>query len=801
MQVSLGWLEELLGTSLDLGRVAEALTLGGLEVEHIAHHGAHLDRVVVARVLSSRAHPSSKNPLTLVTVDLGDETTEVVCGAPNVPAPGGLVCFARLGATVFGKGGAPMVLEAKPIAGITSTGMLCAEDELGLGTDHHGIIVLDGDLAPGTPLDTLAGMRDAVLTLNVTPNRGDALSHLGVARDVAAMLGLDAPKLAPITAAAGGAPARESVAVTLSDPRCGRYIASVVRALTVKPSPLALRVRLHRLGVRPINNLVDVTNLVMLETGQPLHAFDRRHLKGDRIEVRAARPGERLETLDGVVRALDPDDLVIADGDAASALAGIMGGQGSGIADDTAEVVLEVARFDPRAVRKTARRFGMHTESSHRFERGTDPDAIAAVAARAAAWLAVLGGGVVAPDPVDVNTVNIEPKTVSLRTARTEALLGVALSAETQGRYLARLGFGVRAEGATLVATVPGWRNDVTREVDLIEEVGRVHGFDKLIPVLPPTRGARAGATRDWHLRRRVRETLASLGLDEAVFPVFVTPRDIGALGLDPAEAPRLTNPLSEERAVLRSSLLPRLVVGVGNARRRGEPRVRLFEIGAVFGPGAPGDALPREETRLAVALAGPRDTWLSKPDEVDLFDLKGVIEELAARTVHGEATFHRDGEAPPWAHPKLFARVRLGAREVGAMGALHPDVVARADLGRTAFVAELDLAAFGVALGAPRAKAPPRFPAVRRDVALLVNRDVPAGQIAETLATHAGPLCREVKLFDRYLGRELPEGTHSLAFAMTFRADDRSLEGAEVETLSEAALKATRAHFQTEQR
>lgn len=794
MLISYAWLTELLGADPGLDRVVERLTLGGLEVEHVERVGAHLRDVVIARVVSTRPHPKSRNPLTLVTVDDGSQELEVVCGASNVPPPGGLVCLARLGATVFGDDGKPFTLEARPVAGIESRGMLCAEDELGLGDGHAGILVLD-EGTPGVSLGDIPGLVDTVLTLNVTPNRGDALSHYGVARDVAALLGIDfSPAPAPAALASLDARASELVTVSIEDPdRCPRYVAAALKGVTVKPSPLWARVRLHRLGVRAINNLVDVTNLVMLETGQPLHAFDRDRVGGAAITVRAARAGEVMRTLDGVDRALVEGDVVIADADGAVALAGVMGGERSGIGDQTRDVILECAAFDPRAVRRTARRLGMHTESSHRFERGVDVEALPSVAQRAASLLTRFGGGAQAQGLVDVYAAPQGRRRVTMRLSRAAALLGDEVTRDEATRSLRALGFDVAdGEGDVVVGAVPPFRNDVSREVDLIEEVARVCGIDRIAPTLPPTRGARAGVTRDFKLRRRLRETLASLGLDEAIFTLFSSPAEIEAAGIDPSTAVPLANPLSAERGLLRPSLVPRLVAAIGRARRHGEPRVRLFELASVFSRSAdPTDPLPDERTRVAVAMAGPRDAWLAKPDDVDFYDLKGVVQELCERMTGETPTLHTEGTAPPWAHPRAFAFVRLGGRDIGALGALHPDVVERADLGRTAMVADLDAEALGLTLKKPAARVPPRFPAVRRDVSLRVAKSVPAGALIEGLRAGAGELCEDVALFDRFAGGDLAPTEHALAFALTFRAADRSLNDAEVDPRFEAAVAA----------
>lgn len=801
MRISYHWLVSLLGTDPGLDKVASKLTLGGLEVEDVERVGEHLRDVVVAEVLSSRAHPTSKNPLTLVTVDAGEGPQEVVCGAPNVPPPGGRVALAKLGATVFDKKGGTFKLEARPVAGVVSAGMLCAEDELGLGNDHGGILILDASLKPGAPLSSLPGMVDQILTLNVTPNRGDALSHRGVAREVAALFGIAwRPSAPPAPSRVSDVEASSLVRVEAADvlPRCERYLAGVVTGVTVGPSPLALRVRLHRLGVRPINNLVDVTNLVMLELGQPLHAFDRDELRGARITVRTAAQGERLLTLDGVERALDADDLVIADDERVLALAGVMGGEHSGIQSTTRDVVIECAWFDPRGVRRTARRYGMHTESSHRFERRTDPGALDDAVSLAVSMIADLGGGAAARGVVEWCGVFFEGSEVPLRAGRAGAVLGADVDGE-EPALLTALGFEVRPWQGGYAVKVPSHRGDITREIDLVEEVARVWGVDRIPATLPPTRGARAGATRDWRLRRKLRDATCALGFDEAIHMVFISPREVASAGLDPASAIALVNPLSEERSLMRPSLLPKLLAATATARRRGEQRVRLFELGSVFERS--NDALPRETTSLGFVMAGPRDAWLTRPEDVDLYDLKGAVEELVETMTHAPATFDREGEAPVWAHPRAWARVLVEGRAVGFIAATHPDVVERADLGRGAVIGALDVAALGVTARALAAKAPSRFPASRRDVALLVRKDVPAGDVLDKLRAAAGPLCESVTIFDRYAGPELPEGSHSLAFALTFRADDRTLLDGDVDALIESVTRTARDAFGAAQR
>lgn len=803
MIFSYHWLCTLLGVDPGLDRVVERLTLSGLEVEHVAREGAHLDDVSVAKVLSTRPHPNSKNPLTLVTIDRGHgaEPLEVVCGASNVPAPGGLVAFARVGAKVLTRDGAPFTIEARPVAGVMSEGMLCAEDELGLGSSHEGILILTDEGAPvGARLSEMHGMVDQLLTLNVTANRGDVLSHRGLAREIAALFDLRQPD-APVTfdGVALEVEAASLVDVQVRDASlCPRYAAAVLRGVRVGPSPLWARVRLSRLGVRSINNVVDVTNLVMLETGQPLHAFDRDALRGGRVEVRRARAGERMLTLDGVERSLSEDDLLICDGEGPIALAGVMGGEHSGVSTATKDIVLECAVFDPRTVRRTARRLGMHTESSHRYERGIDASAVPLVIARCMALFSKLAGATPARGFVDLVAAPAVPREIPLRLERQRALLGVSVDASESASILRRLGCAVRVEGDALFATVPPHRNDLHIEVDLIEEVARVWGYERVPATLPGSRGAPAGATRDFHARRAARELATALGFDEAIHFTFISPRECASLGFDPDRCVRITNPLSEERSVMRPSLLPKLVGSIAHARRHGEQRVRLFEVGSVFAPSA--EALPEEQTRLALVMAGPRDAWLSRADEVDFYDLKGVVEELVVQATGEEARFHREGELPAWAHPRASACVRVGGADVGFIAALHPDAVEGADLGRGAVVAELSLAGVSTRLHAPVARAPSRQPASRRDVSLLVSTRHDAQAITEALRESAGLLCQSVTLVDRYQQGLAPEH-HALTFALVFRGDERTLLDAEVDAATQCAVDEAARRFEATRR
>ena len=806
MLISYQWLKELLGTDPGVQAVADKLTAAGLEVEGIEHVGAHLAAIKVAKVVSSRPHPTSKNPLTLVTIDTGtSEPIEVVCGAPNVPAPGGLVCFAPIGARVFDKKGVPFTLEPKPIAGIVSTGMLCAEDELLLGHDHAGIIILRAGTPGQTLLEANPALEDWILALNVTPNRPDALGHIGVARDVAALFGLPfAPPSPAKPSRARAANAGESVQVRIDDAkRCPRYDAQVMSDVKVGPSPLWMRARLERLGVRPINNVVDVTNYVMLEQGQPMHGFDLRHVANGHIVVRTATAGETLQTLDGTQRTLTEEDLVIADGTHALALAGVMGGEKSGIANDTTTIVLESAYFEPRGIRRSSKRHAIHSESSHRFERNVDPNGIPRALARAVSLIAELAEATVVGEPVDAYPAPITPRRVTLRHARIRDVLGIEIPHERSEAILRALSFGVASNDATAIQVdVPLHRPDVEREIDLIEEVGRIHGFDRIPGQRPPTSGARAGARRDYALRRRVRETMVGLGIDEAVSFAFISPREIEAAGFGDTAVGRIANPLSVERSIMRPSLLPKLFASVSHAYRHNVPKTRLFEVGTAFG--ARNDQEPGllfETTRIAMVLAGARDSYLARPGDVDFYDAKGLVDALCMALVRLVPRYHTERPAPPWAHPRRYAWLELDGHSLGVIGEVHPDVRKRADLPTAVVAVEIDAAPFESLRPLLKARAPGRFPSVRRDVALLLPRNAPAGDVANAMREAAGAACDGVDLFDRYVGKELPEGTHSLAFALWFRSDERTLTDDEVDAWLKAAVAAATARFGAKQR
>ncbi len=791
MRVPLSWLAEFVSWEESTQALAERMTMAGLKVEAIDEVGDVDRHVRVAVVGGVEPHPVGDG-LRVCRLELGDERQTVVSAAPGL-GPGLRVAVALAGA-ILPDG---RRIEAADVRGVRSDGVLCAEADLALGDETGRVLLLPG-AASGTPLREVPGVRDTVVELEITANRGDLLSVRGVARDLAAVLGarLRAPRRRLVER---GEPAADAVRVRIEAPDlCPRYAARLVRGVRVGPSPLAARLRLLRAGMRPINAVVDATNLVMLERGQPLHAFDAARVADGLVVVRRARAGELLVTLDGLERALGPDDLVIADARGPLAVAGVMGGAASEVTDATRDVLLESAFFLPAAVRRTARRLGLSSQAAYRFERRVDPAGVSAALDAVAATIATHAGGRVAPGQVDQapGAGALAARPVRLRPARIDGVLGVSLARATVRRRLRALGMTVERATDGMLVTPPSWRSDVEIEEDLAEEVARLGGYDVIPAALPlvPAAGADEGGARA--LVRRVRRALAADGLAEMVTLSLVDPasnRLVGSAvmtGLDPVV---LVNPLSSELSELRRSPLVGLLRATRLNRSHGASFVGAFEVGTGFGRA--GDGPVHERRLVAGVLQGewpPYGLERSGPP-VEFGDVKGVVQNLLA-TVAPEA----DARWAPVSdvtllHPGKAASIEVRGRRLGVAGALHPRVAQALDLAGEVWVLELDfedLAHYG-----PRrvgVRALPRFPAVTRDIAVVVDDVFLAETIVEEIRALGDPLVESVTLFDCYRGAPIPEGRKSLAYGIAYRAADRTLTDEE----ANAAHERVRVHL-----
>jgi phenylalanyl-tRNA synthetase beta chain len=768
--VSLSWLRDYVDFDVTPEQLGERLNLSGTKLETITRPAADVRGVVVAEVLAIEDHPGADN-LTLVEVSAGEgHSQRVVCGARNFRI-GDRVPLATVGARLPGG----VEIAERKIRGQSSAGMLCSAMELGISKDHSGILVLPPDAPLGADVVSVLGLDDAILELEITPNRGDCLSMIGIAREVAALLGteLRLPD-ATVPAASVDSP----VVVRVEDTQgCPRYLARYMEDVSVRPSPVWLVARLLAAGIRPISNVVDVTNYVLLETGHPLHAFDAAKVAQATIVVRRAEDGELLRTLDGVERKLVADDLVIADPERAIALAGVMGGEGTEVSRDTEAVILESALFDHASIAYSARRHGLRTEASMRFERRADPENVPFAAGRAARLLAEIAYARVAPEVTDVYPVEVRRARITLRPERTKRLLGIDIPAEAQAGYLRALGLEVTTAPGRIDVVVPTFRPDLEREADLVEEVARLAGFDLLPSTLPP--GAAGALTPAQAAVRRCARLLAGMGLQEAWTTSFASPAELDALGLSPDHPARvqvaLMNPMTEDATTLRTTLLPGLLRSAARNVARRVPDVALFEIASVYEPSE--RELPAESQLLAAAFCGARQlkSWRAERKEWDLFSVKGVVEALLRALRIGGAAFEPYGARP--FHPTRAARLVLAGEPVGVLGELHPETCDAFDVPQGTAAFELALEPLIAACpGKPVVEEPPRLPGVYFDLAFIVDRAVPAGRIEEVVRLAGRPEVVSVRLFDVYEGEQLGEGRKSIAFALELRAPDRTL-------------------------
>jgi phenylalanyl-tRNA synthetase beta chain len=803
MRVPLSWLREYVPIDGSIDDLAHRMTLAGIEVARVERTGGAWEKVYVGQIVALERHPNADR-LQLASVDYGHGSSTVVTGAPNLKV-GDRVPFALVGAELLDMHQQPPKLaRLRPakIRGVESLGMVCSAAELGLGGDHAGILILDPTTPVGKPLAEVIG--ETVLQLELTPNRSDCLSVLGVAQEVAALT--ERPFHEPaVPVEASGPPTAERVQVEIDDQDlCRRYSAAIVEGVRVGPSPQWLQDRLVAAEVRPINNVVDVTNYVMLEHGQPLHAFDFTKLAGGKIVVRRARPGERLRTLDGVDRALEPEMLVIADAERAVAVAGVMGGEESEVSPATTTVLLESANFNPISVRRTSRALKLPSEASRRFEKGLPPELTVIALARAAQLLRELAGGEIGQGVADCYPSPTPPRTVGLPLAEFERLLGRPYERDEVAAVLERLGFEVDWEGEALQVVVPYRRVDVGIPADVVEEVARVQGYD----ALPTTAlGGRlpdpTPADAPFRLEERLRDILVGCGLFEVITYPWLSEarlekvsfgshatalaREVDERVLPEVEPIRVVNPLSSESELMRTTAVVHLLETVRDNLRWTDRDVQVFEIGRIYLPGGEGAELPEERRVLTIATAGYRSgpAWGSRVP-LDFYDLKGVVERVAQElglprldAAPVEHSLFRAGHAAA-----LLLPGRRGQEPsvLGAIGEVAPRVRRAFDLDEPAFLAALDLSrVFAARAGLQPVRSLARYPAIYQDLALLLAEDVSAEQVRRAILRAGRPLAVEASLFDVYRGERIGAGKRSLAYRITYQSPERTLTDREV--------------------
>ncbi len=794
MLVSLNWLKELVPTDATPAELDEMLTMSGIEVECAEDASPDFEGVVIGHLMKVSPHPNA-DKLVLCEVDVGGEAPlGIVCGASNMKE-GDKVPVAVVGSTLTGG----LKVKKAKLRGETSEGMMCSERELGLGDDHDGIMILSPDANVGDPFDEVMGLNDVVIELGVTPNRPDCLSMIGVAREVAAIEG---SKASPpeFEVPEQGPDVSSITSVTIDDADgCPRYAARVVEGVKIGSSPSWVRQKLIKTGLRPVNNVVDITNYVLMELGHPLHAFDYDKLGENRIVVRRAGEGESITTLDGVERKLSKDMLVIADAQKPVAIAGVMGGADSEVAEGTTSILIESAYFDPVSVRGTSKALGLSTEASYRFERGADPEMAITALDRAAALVAELAGGKIAKGRIDEYPKKIERPEIKLRYARVGKILGIDIPGDRAISILSSLGFEILSEGGEAVEVrAPSFRPDVTAEIDLIEEVARIHGYDKIASTYPRDTTVTSRGMQPASFEETSRGVLRSAGFSEVITYSFGEPsRMAGFADMGTGAEPiKMKNPLTEDASVMRTTIIPGILESLRSNMNAGNKDLKIFETGKTYFP-SPDDPLPDEKMFVCAAVTGLSKpvNWKGTPAEVDFFDLKGVVEALVESLgADGVRTVKAAHEG---FHPGMCADVVVGGKTVGKMGEIHPATLDRYEIGQKVIAFEIDLDEIEAG---PKFEGGyekfSRFPHADRDLAVVVDEGVEAAAVNEAILGAGGEILRGVTLFDVYRGKQMDEGKKSLAFGLRFQSRERTLTDEEITAASDNIVRALEEKF-----
>ncbi len=800
MKLSLNWLKDYIDIEMTPQALAHLLTMAGLEVEGMVQVGHGLEDIMAARILGVSPHPNADR-LHVCEVDAGGNTWQVVCGAPNIQV-GAMVPFAPEGAKLpDGR-----AIKAGKFRGVMSKGMLLAEDEMGLTDDHTGLMILPDDFPLGVPVSSAPigpnafMLSDWVLDLSITPNRPDWTSVLGVAREIAAITRQEIRRPDISLQEGDDTPIETLSSVTIQDTdACPRYTAGLIQGVKLDKSPFWMRYRLFLSEIRSINNIVDVTNYVLMETGQPLHAFDFHRLKENRIVVRCAQEGERFTTLDNEIRRLNPENLMICDAERPVALAGVMGGLNSEIWDETTDVLLESAFFDPVTIRRSSKHIGLSTEASYRFERGADIEGTVVALKRALSLFSRLAGGKIARGIIDAYPKPFVAPHILLHVDRTNRTLGTEIPGPVMADHLMALGMGVQGRDESVFqVTPPGFRVDITREIDLVEEVARLYGYDNVPVTFPSIRPVQESESPDLVLRERVREIMVGLGFSEIITYGFISPDAVAVLGAE-KNSPlhsfvNIVNPLTVDQSAMRTSLIPGILSTVQNNVAYGEKDLKLFEWGKVFFAQA-GEALPREKTYLAGVMTGfcePK-TWYGLQRKTDFYDIKGALEVLLSDLGLRDAVFRKKEDFPGY-DPGHTAGIFYEDLLIGLVGRASSRVLAACDFKEDLYLFEVDIRAL-LEKSAGTKKFTPfaRFPAVYRDISLLVDCKTATDTVIAIARQTAGPLLESIDIYDLYEGERLGPSEKAMTFRLCYRSKEGTLDGEKTNKLHESVIQKIR--------
>ncbi len=779
MRISYNWLKEYIDINLSPEQLAERFTMAGLEVDEIVYRGDDLQNVVVAEIKSAERVENSDH-LTLCRVYDGSELLQIVCGAPNVTV-GRKVALAKIGAKLPGG----VKIKKAKLAGIESFGMLCSSAELGIDPEGTaGIWLLNDDLPLGIELSDALGLKDAVIVVELTPNRNDCLGMINVAHEAAALSDVRVKLPRPQYRESGGEVAQQAAIDVENSSLCPRYIGRLVKNITVGKSPAWMQQYLLASGMRPINGVVDISNFVMLETGQPLHFFDYDKLAGHKIIVRQALSGETMQTLDGKQRQLLGEEILICDGEKPVCIAGVMGGSDTEVTESTKSVLIESACFAQVPIRRASRRLGIPSEASLRFEKGVDIEGCEFASRRAVQLLCEFCGGEAARGSIDVRIAPTPTKKVKLRQKKVNQVLGTSFTQTEITEVICALGFPIEMVSDCLQVEVPTYRQDITFEIDLIEEIARIKGYDN-IPITIPASAAQGRRTPQQQLIRKINQLIRTHGLIETINYSFISNKEAERLQLPTNHAWHkglaILNPINEEQSVMRQSLLPGLLHCLTRNLNRRNDNCAIYELGKVFIPQAKADQ-PDEVMTLCCVLCGQAPSyWKNGGEEYDYFYLKGIIEDLLTAVGVNNAAFVRAKYS--FLHPGRSAAVLVGGQEIGYIGELHPQVVANYQADGAVIAAELDLRPLlALAELLPKGEELPRYPAVNRDIALIGDNSIAAAEIEQEILRLGGKDLQEARLFDLYEGAPIEAGQRSLAYSLLFQSKQRTLTDSEID-------------------